>query len=106
MIVRAAQAEMVAVCGGVPRPNASYRGVLLVKGLPFGADPDRIASFFKDYRLASPRHAVFIIAQTTGKPSGNAYVVFESEEEAVRARVALVHALFGCTRLCSSQMFV
>ena len=42
------------------------------------------------FRLATAKHSVFVIAMTMGRPSGDGYVVFESEAEAVRARGALV----------------
>ncbi len=74
----------------LPRPDASFRGVLLLQGLPFQANPDQIASYFSDYKLQSPTGSVFIIAMTTGRPSGSGYVVFESEAEAFRAKTALV----------------
>ena len=99
------QAEALAALGGqsLPRPDGAFRGVLLLKGLPFQADPDRVAAFFKDYRLGSRNKSVFIIAMTIGRPSGNAFVIFESEEEANRAKEALVCNWRGwvCVLVCA-----
>jgi hypothetical protein len=44
---RPAQAELVCTCGfqPEPRPDAGFRGVLLLLGLPFEWDPDHIQRF-------------------------------------------------------------
>lgn len=69
------------------KPDAEYRGVLRMRGIPFSAGVDEIKSFFRDYKLQD--HGVFVVNGGDWRPTGEAYVLFVSEEEAERAFKAL-----------------
>ena len=86
-----AQAELYATTGRTAAisDDGDYKGVLLAQGLPFSAQPQELKTFFKDYQLAD-RYPVFIINTPTGRASGIAYVVFQSEEQAAKACVEMV----------------
>lgn len=66
------------------------KALLRLRGLPFTATVDDIRAFFDGYTLAGVH-----MCQRGGKPNGEAYVQFETEDEARQAREALHHAHMG-----------
>ena len=80
-------AEKAAACErnrATMREDASYRGVLRMRGLPFTATVEDIFQFF-----GSPptlQHSnIHLMRKADGRSSGDAYAVFDSEEAAVDA---------------------
>lgn len=55
---------------------ANENGVLRCRGLPYGAGEPEIADFFKCYQMVP--EGVKIVIQKDGRPSGQAFVLFES----------------------------
>merc|ERR1719163_335769 len=77
--------EMHAACErnrGTMREDAGFRGVLRMRGLPFNATVEDIVDFFGEQSPLS-RENVHLMRRTDGRASGDAYVVFDSEEAAV-----------------------
>ncbi|KAG5189765.1 hypothetical protein JKP88DRAFT_262098 [Tribonema minus] len=66
------------------RPDASYRGVLRMRGLPYSAGPAQIRDFFGDYAI-SKSDGIHVITGPDGRPSGEAYVEFANEDDAKHA---------------------
>ncbi|XP_071739154.1 uncharacterized protein [Rutidosis leptorrhynchoides] len=60
-----------------------YTQILKLRGLPFTVEKSDILEFFKDYRVEDEK--VHIACRPDGKVTGEAYVTFESTEEAMRA---------------------
>lgn len=56
-----------------------HTGVLRLRGLPFSAGKDDIIDFFKDFRLSED--CVHITMNSEGRPTGEAFVEFESAED-------------------------
>lgn len=69
------------------KPDADFRGVLRLRGLPFSAGVDEIRTFFRDYKLQD--HGVFVVNGADWRPTGESFVLFKSEAEAERAFKAL-----------------
>lgn len=69
------------------KPDAEFRGVLRMRGLPFSAGVEEIRNFFRDYKIQD--HGVFVVNGADCRPTGESYVLFESEPEAERAFKAL-----------------
>ncbi|CAM9272012.1 unnamed protein product, partial [Chrysoparadoxa australica] len=65
------------------KPDAKFSGVVRMRGLPFSATVSGVLDFFTGYRISD--HGVYIISGQDGRPSGDAYVVFVSEDEARRS---------------------
>jgi hypothetical protein len=65
------------------RPDAKLRVVVRMRGLPFSAEPADVASFFEAYGVAD--FGVFIMNGQDGRPTGEAYVVLQTEDGAARA---------------------
>jgi len=66
------------------REDASYRGVLRMRGLPFTATVDDLLGFFGNpTTLQAPN--VHLMRKADGRSSGDAYAVFDTEEAAVDA---------------------
>ena len=58
-----------------------------MRGLPFQATVEDVKEFYKGYRVE--KNGIFITMGADGRATGEAYVVFEDEEEASKAREAL-----------------
>ncbi|EKU21728.1 rna binding protein, partial [Nannochloropsis gaditana CCMP526] len=69
------------------KDDVGYAGVLKMRGLPFQTTVPDVATWFGSYRVAP--HGVFITMGADGRPTGEAYVIFETPEDAVAAREAL-----------------
>lgn len=69
------------------KDDVGYAGVLKMRGLPFQTTVPDVATWFGAYRVAP--HGVFITMGADGRPTGEAYVIFETPEDAVAAREAL-----------------
>ncbi|CAM9913206.1 unnamed protein product, partial [Scytosiphon promiscuus] len=69
------------------KPDADFRGVLRMRGLPFAAGVEEIRTFFRGYKLQE--HGVFVVNGGDWRPTGESYVLFDSEDEAERAFKAL-----------------
>lgn len=69
------------------KPDAEFRGVLRMRGIPFSAGVDEIRTFFRGYKIQE--HGVFVVNGADWRPTGEAFVLFESEAEAERAFKAL-----------------
>lgn len=69
------------------KPDAEYRGVLRMRGLPFSAGVEEIRNFFRDFKIQE--HGVYVVNGADCRPTGESYVLFESEAEAERAFKAL-----------------
>ncbi|KAL6563762.1 hypothetical protein OROGR_002721 [Orobanche gracilis] len=76
--------------GSSPRRGASrakvsewdlseFKGVLRLRGLPFSASKEDIMNFFKDFAVREDK--VHLIANSEGRPGGEAFVEFASAEE-------------------------
>ncbi|KAL6527798.1 hypothetical protein OROMI_029609 [Orobanche minor] len=76
--------------GGSPRRGASrakssdwdlseFKGVLRLRGLPFSASKEDIMNFFKDFAVRED--TVHLVANSEGRPAGEAFVEFASAEE-------------------------
>ncbi|CAM9296836.1 unnamed protein product [Pylaiella littoralis] len=69
------------------KPDAEFRGVLRMRGLPFSSGVEEIRTFFRGYKLQE--HGVFVVNGGDWRPTGESYVLFDSEDEAERAFKAL-----------------
>ncbi|CAI9761626.1 unnamed protein product [Fraxinus pennsylvanica] len=75
---------------GVPRARsfdekdlAEYTGVLQLRGLPYTASKEDIMVFFKDFVLSESK--IHMIANSEGRPTGEAFVEFASAEDSKAA---------------------
>ena len=66
------------------REDASYRGVLRMRGLPFSATQEDILTFFQSPPTLQLQN-VHLMRKADGRASGDAYAVFDTEEAAVEA---------------------
>lgn len=57
--------------------------VVKMKGLPFKATPEDVTKFFQGFTLKSD--SIYLKRHPDGRPNGEAFIVFESPEEARRA---------------------
>ncbi|XP_031110646.1 heterogeneous nuclear ribonucleoprotein F-like [Ipomoea triloba] len=64
---------------------AEHTGVLRLRGLPFSASKEDIIEFFKKFSL--PEDSINIIANSEGRPTGDAFVEFADAEDS-RAAMA------------------
>ncbi|KAL0390813.1 UNVERIFIED_CONTAM: RNA-binding protein sym-2 [Sesamum calycinum] len=83
--------EVLEAPGGSPRRAASrarssaerdlseFKGVLRLRGLPFSASKEEIINFFKDFALSEDK--VHLIANSEGRPAGEAFVEFATPED-------------------------
>lgn len=69
------------------KPDAEFRGVLRLRGIPFSGGVEDIRTFFRGYKIQE--HGVFVVNGADWRPTGEAFVLFESEAEAERAFKAL-----------------
>ncbi|CAA9987137.1 RNA-binding protein, putative [Plasmodium knowlesi strain H] len=58
---------------------------LKLRGLPFDVGEEEIKSFFKNFQLAKVGYPIHIIRGVKNKPTGQAHVYFDDEEEARKA---------------------
>ncbi|SBT46144.1 RNA-binding protein, putative [Plasmodium ovale wallikeri] len=58
---------------------------LKLRGLPFDAGEEEIKTFFKDFKLSNQINPILLIRGIKNKPTGQAYVYFDDEEEARNA---------------------
>ncbi|XP_061368617.1 uncharacterized protein LOC133311575 isoform X2 [Gastrolobium bilobum] len=65
------------------KESVEHTGVLRLRGLPFSASKNDIMEFFKDYVLSED--SIHVIMNSEGRPSGEAYVEFESAEDSKAA---------------------
>jgi heterogeneous nuclear ribonucleoprotein F/H len=63
------------------KQDAGYRGVLRMRGLPYTATADQVLEFFGKPATLAQGH-VHMLRRADGRASGDAYVVFDSEEAA------------------------
>lgn len=61
-------------------------GILKVKGIPFKAGAQDVRKFFSGYKI-KPEGVSFIM-HADGRPTGMAFIEFETPQEAVRAMVS------------------
>jgi hypothetical protein len=61
-------------------------GILKVKGIPFKAGAADVRKFFSGYKI-KPEGVSFIM-HADGRPTGMAFIEFETPQEAVRAMVS------------------
>lgn len=75
------------------RDLSEFKGVLRMRGLPFSADKLDIVTFFKDFAISDDK--VHLIANSEGRPAGEAFVEFASPEDSKAAmskdRMSLGH---------------
>jgi hypothetical protein len=71
-------------------------GILKVKGIPFKAGAGDVRKFFSGYKI-KPEGVSFIM-HADGRPTGMAFIEFETPQEAVRAMVSYPMRWF-CTRV-------
>lgn len=64
------------------KDDAGYRGVLRMRGLPYHASVEEILDFFGRPATLTAE-AVHLLRRPDGRASGDAYVVFDTEEAAV-----------------------
>ncbi|GFY98900.1 RNA-binding (RRM/RBD/RNP motifs) family protein [Actinidia rufa] len=65
------------------KDSAEHTWVLLLKGLPFSAGKDDIMNFFNGFALSE--NLIHITATSEGRPTGEAFVEFASEEDSKAA---------------------
>lgn len=65
------------------KDDVEHTGVLKLRGLPFSATKKDIIDFFGDYDLSE--ESVHIVYRSDGKATGDAFVEFESAEDAKAA---------------------
>ncbi|ANQ07136.1 RNA binding protein [Plasmodium coatneyi] len=58
---------------------------LKLRGLPFDVAEEEIKTFFKNFQLAKVGYPIHIIRGVKNKPTGQAHVYFDDEEEARKA---------------------
>ncbi|XP_011090022.1 RNA-binding protein sym-2 isoform X2 [Sesamum indicum] len=61
------------------RDLSEFKGVLRLRGLPFSASKEEIINFFKDFALSEDK--VHLIANSEGRPAGEAFVEFATPED-------------------------
>jgi heterogeneous nuclear ribonucleoprotein F/H len=74
-----------------PRPSADgskddhvvYTGILRMRGLPFSAGKEEIIDFFRDFELSEQK--VHLVVNPDGRPSGEAFVEFNSADDSKEA---------------------
>lgn len=66
------------------REDASYRGVLRMRGLPFQTSAEDILTFFQSPPTLQLTN-IHLMRRADGRASGDAYAVFDTEEAAVEA---------------------
>ena len=116
-VYKASRSELFRATGSVAalRPDAGFEGVVVASGLPFRLSPKDLVEFFRGYEVARngvcvpsrlPRRILcpsasrvalwcgavgrFIINHPSGRPSGDAYIVFRNADDAKAAVRALV----------------
>lgn len=69
------------------RSSDSENGSLIVKvrGLPWSTTIEEIIDFFKGCTIANGREGVFIVMTKEGRPSGEAFVEMETEDDMEKA---------------------
>lgn len=67
------------------KDQMEYTEILKLRGLPFSVKKSEIFEFFKDFKVAEGK--VVIACRPDGKATGEAYVEFESVDEAKEAMV-------------------
>mmetsp|Transcript_9882 Transcript_9882/g.14703 ORF Transcript_9882/g.14703 Transcript_9882/m.14703 type:complete len:317 (-) Transcript_9882:229-1179(-) len=67
--------------GGIQ--EGDHTGILRMRGLPFSATDGDIMQFFEEYKLV--KESVVFTFRNDGRPSGEAYVKFQSAEDSKRA---------------------
>ncbi|KAM4748537.1 heterogeneous nuclear ribonucleoprotein H-like isoform 2-T2 [Rhinophrynus dorsalis] len=55
--------------------------VVKIRGLPWSCSPDEIENFFSDCKIANGSSGVHFIYTREGRPSGEAFVEFETEDD-------------------------
>ena len=63
-------------------PGAGAGGIMRLRGLPFNTTPDLILQFFAGYEIPKGPMGVHLILGPNGRPNGEAFVEFGSEEVA------------------------
>jgi RNA recognition motif-containing protein len=74
-----------AVTGGLGRPDAAYRGVVRLRGLPFRARPEDVLNFFAGSGVTIQNDGIFLTSLPDGRASGEAFVVFTREADVTEA---------------------
>lgn len=71
--------------GGLSVGNSDlrYSGVVRMRGMPYSCSAADITAFFKDYQIAPD--GIFLCSHPDGRPTGEAFVEFVSEEVAAQA---------------------
>lgn len=79
--------DMMSTCGSIGGGGDQDDGGYIVKlrGLPWSATVDDIIKFFKDCKVAGGKAGVHMTTSREGRPSGEAFVEFEDEEDVERA---------------------
>ena len=60
--------------------DVGSNGIVRLRGLPFNTTPELILSFFQGYDIPKQMHGVHLILGPNGRPNGEAFVEFASEE--------------------------
>lgn len=68
---------------GQGQQGGAERGALRMRGLPYSASKDDIKAFFSAFKVAED--GIHIMMDHTGRPSGQALVVFETSADAQEA---------------------
>lgn len=55
--------------------------VVKLRGLPWSATVEEILKFFRDSKIAGDTDGIHMTSSREGRPSGEAFVEFESEED-------------------------
>jgi heterogeneous nuclear ribonucleoprotein F/H len=60
--------------------DAVYQHVLRMNGLPWSTRNEDVRKFFKECAVIDDLDGIHICINKEGRPSGDAYVIFETEE--------------------------
>uniref|UniRef100_A0A7S4B3A2 RRM domain-containing protein n=1 Tax=Chrysotila carterae TaxID=13221 RepID=A0A7S4B3A2_CHRCT len=63
-------------------PTGAMQGIVRVRGLPFNSTPEALLGLFSGYPIPNGVHGVHLVLGANGRPNGEAYVEFGSEEVA------------------------
>lgn len=59
--------------------------IVKLRGLPWSATIDEVLKFFKDCKVRGGKSGVHMTTSREGRPSGEAFVEFEDEEDVEKA---------------------
>eukprot|EP00245_Coleochaete_scutata_P014153 TRINITY_DN5962_c0_g1_i1.p1 TRINITY_DN5962_c0_g1~~TRINITY_DN5962_c0_g1_i1.p1 ORF type:complete len:458 (-),score=101.37 TRINITY_DN5962_c0_g1_i1:1011-2384(-) len=77
------QQTMLGIPGAATNPDMRYTGVIRMRGMPYSCTAADITAFFKGMQIAA--EGIFMCTHQDGRPTGEAFVEFVTEDMAARA---------------------